>query len=296
MSTPHSRSRRTATRVDVWQRGTAPYPTALESLEEPPQRLYAIGDPAVLRRQAVAVVGARRATELSLNFSRRLGRTLAQAGACVVSGLAIGVDAAAHEGALETVGGRTCAVLGGGPDIGAPETNRGLRNTIAQRGLILSEWAPGVEPEPWMFPHRNRVIAALAQATVLVQASSTGGALHTICAALDLERDIAVVPGPVDTEAFRGSNGWLSQPGVTIVVEPEDALSLLKTRKELSAPPDGLTDDESKVWDTLCDGAADIDTIVVRSHLPTTRCLAAISGLEVSKLVAIGAIGEVRRI
>ena len=142
-----------AARVEVWERGTPPYPHALESLDEPPQRLYAIGNRGVLDRQAIAVVGARCATDFSLSFTRRLCRTLAQHGGCVVSGLAIGVDAAAHEGALEADGGRTCAVLGGGLDIGAPETNRALRNTIAERGLLLSEWAPGVEPEPWMFPH-----------------------------------------------------------------------------------------------------------------------------------------------
>ena len=130
---------------------------------------------------------------------------------------------------------------------------------------------------------------------MLVQASSRGGALHTMRAAEKLERDMAVVPGPVDTEAFRGSNRWLTYDGITIVVEPEHALPLLKTRKEVSAPPVEFSEDESRIWDVLCDGGADIDTIVVRSHLPTTRCLAAISGLEMADVIVCEPTGQVRR-
>jgi DNA processing protein len=295
VSTLPSRSPRPADRVEVWDRGAAPYPAALEDLPDPPGQIYAIGDATVLDRQAVAVVGARKAASFSLTFTRRLGRTLAAAGACVVSGLAIGVDAAAHEGALEVDGGRTCAVLGGGFDIGAPEQNRALRDAIAERGLLLSEWAPDVEPEPWMFPHRNRIIAALARATVLVQASSRGGALHTIRTADTLNRAIAVVPGPVDTEAFRGSNKWLHADGASLIVEPEDALSLLTTRKEVTAPPPELSADESRIWDVLAQGVVDMDTIVIQSHLPITKCLAAITALELAGRVTCSLTGEVQR-
>jgi DNA processing protein len=224
-----------------------------------------------------------------------LGRTLAEAGACVVSGLALGVDAAAHQGALDVVGGRTCAVLGGGLDVGAPETNRALRDDIADRGLLLSEWAPGTQPAPWMFPQRNRIIAALAQATILVQAGRRGGALHTVEAAEKLQHEVAVVPGPVDTEPFEGSNKLLQAPGVTIIVQPDDSLGLLTTRREVTPPPANVTDDESKVLDALADGPADIDTITLRSHLPTTRCLAAITTLELSGIITCDPAGEVRR-
>jgi DNA processing protein len=213
----------------------------------------------------------------------------------VVSGLAIGVDSAAHEGALEVPGGRTCAVLGGGIDVGAPQANRHLRDAIAERGLLLSQWAPGVPPEPWMFPHRNRIIAAMSKATVIVQASPNGGALHTVTFADKLSREIGVVPGPVDTEAFRGSNALLNRPGFTLVVEPEDVLGLLTSRKEVQAPRPEFTDDEAKVWDVLADGGADIDTIVLRSHLPTTRCLGAITTLELAGAVTCGVTGEIRR-
>jgi DNA processing protein len=295
LTRPPTHTGRAENQIEIWERGTAPYPSIIDGVEQQPNRLYALGDAGVLDRQAVAVVGARQATTYSLSFARRLGRTLADAGACVVSGLAIGVDAAAHRGALEVQGGRTCAVLGGGIEVGAPDTNRALRDDIAKRGLLLSEWAPDVRPEPWKFPHRNRLIAALARATVIVQASPQGGAMHTVRHADKLAREIGVVPGPVDTEAFRGSNSWLTHPGVTLVVEPEDVLGLLTSRKEVHASPPEFTDDEAKVWDVLADGSVDIDTIVVRSHLPTTRCLAAITALELAGTVECGVTGEVRR-
>src|SRR5579862_3229087 len=149
----------------VWSRGTDEYPSALLDLHNPPAQVYAVGDRRVLDRQVVAVVGALRASPTSIVFARRIARTLARAGACVVSGLAIGVDAAAHEGALEAGAGRTCAVLGGGIDSGVPVSNRALRDRVAAHGLLMSEWPVGVRPDRWMFPHRNRLIAALARAT-----------------------------------------------------------------------------------------------------------------------------------
>src|SRR5215469_1907187 len=221
----------------TWTRGTPPYPSALLDLHTAPDCLYAVGDSHVLDRQVIAIIGARHATPTSLAFARRIARVLSRAGACIVSGLAMGVDAAAHEGALEAGSGRTCAVLGGGIDGGAPACNRRLRERIAADGLLLSEWSAGVRPDRWMFPHRNRLIAALARATVVVEASATSGALHTVRAAIDLDRTIGVVPGPVDNAAFRGSNALLNHPGACIIVEAEDALGLLSPRVEVTPPP-----------------------------------------------------------
>ena len=279
----------------TWARGVAPYPSVLLDLLNAPDPLYAVGEPKVLDRQIVAVIGARHATPTSLAFARRMARVLSRAGACVVSGLAMGVDAAAHEGALEGGHGRTCAVLGGGIDGGAPACNRGLRERIAADGLLLSEWTAGVRPDRWMFPHRNRLIAALARATVVVEASGTSGALHTIRAAIDLDRTIGVVPGPVDNAAFRGSNALLNHPGACIIVEAEDALGLLSPRIEATPPPPEFSADEASVWDVLANGAADIDTISIQSHLPTTRCLAAITSLELAGAIECDLSGEVRR-
>jgi DNA processing protein len=281
--------------VQTWHRGAAPYPNALLDLRNPPDPLYAIGDPRLLDRQVIAVIGARHAAPGSLAFARRIARVLARAGACVVSGLAMGVDAAAHEGALEGGGGRTCAVLGGGIDGGAPACNRALRSRIAAEGLLLSEWTAGVRPDRWMFPHRNRVIAALAHATVVVEASAKSGALHTVQAAMDLDRTLGVVPGPVDNPAFRGSNALLHHPGACIIVDESDALALLSPRVEATPPPPEYAPDESAVWDVLANGAADIDTISIKAHLPTTRCLAAISSLELAGAVECDLSGEIRR-
>jgi DNA processing protein len=281
--------------IAVWARGEAPYPAALMALRKPPDPLYAVGDPRVLDRQVVAVVGARRASATSLAFARRISRTLAQAGACVASGLAIGVDAAAHEGALDAGPGRTCAILGGGIDAGAPAANRSLRHRIATEGLLLSEWEAGTRSDRWMFPHRNRLIAALARATIVVEASATSGALHTVQAAIDLDRTIGVVPGPVDAEAYRGSNALLRHPGACVIVDPEDALGLLSPRVEVTPPPAQYTADEASVWDVLANGAADIDTISIRSHLTTVRCLAAITSLELAGAVECAITGEIRR-
>jgi DNA processing protein len=279
----------------VWKRATGPYPEALLDLSDAPDPLYAIGNRSALDRQVIAVVGARRASPTSIVFARRIARTLARAGACVVSGLAIGVDAAAHEGALEVGAARTCAVLGGGIDGGAPPCNRGLRDRIAESGLLLSEWGTGVRPDRWMFPHRNRLIAALAKAVVVVEASAKSGSLHTVRAAVDLERTIGVVPGPVDTEAYRGSNALLHHPGACVIVEPEDALTLLSPRVEVTPPPDEYTADEASVWDALADGAADIDTISIRSHLTIVQCLAAITSLELTGAIECALTGEIRR-
>ncbi len=279
----------------AWARGIPPYPSALLDLRNPPDPLYAIGDPRVLDRQVVAVIGARHATPTSRAFARRVARVLARAGACVVSGLAMGINAAAHEGALEAGAGRTCAVLGGGIDGGAPACNRALRDRIAADGLLLSEWTAGVRPDRWMFPHRNRLIAALARATVVVEASATSGALHTVNAAMDLDRTIGVVPGPVDTAAFCGSNALLHHPGACIIVEAEDALALLSPRVEVTPTPAAYSADEASVWDVLANGAADIDTISIRAHLPTTRCLAAITALELAGAVECDVTGEIRR-
>ena len=281
---------------EVWERGDARYPALLMSAPKPPDRLFARGQASVLHRVAVAVVGARKASPASLTVARRIGRVLADAGACVVSGLAVGVDAAAHAGALESVDGRTCAVLGGGLDAGTPPANHELRDRIAVRGLLLSEWEPLFPPAIWTFPHRNRIIAALCRATIVVEAGPRSGALHTARLATALGRELAVVPGPIDTDRHVGSNRLLAAESTRLIVEVEDVLELLSPRIEVTPPPPQLSDDEAKVWDALVGGPADIDTLTVRCHLPTTRCLAAITMLEIAGVVACELSGEIRRI
>jgi DNA processing protein len=281
--------------IEVWARGDARYPAALGDAPDPPAKVFARGTRSVVDRVAIAVVGARRATDAGLSAARRIGRILAQAGVCVVSGLALGIDAAAHAGALEAEDGRTCAILGGGIDVGAPPSNGRLKERIATRGLLLSEWEPRCPPAPWMFPHRNRLIAAMCRATVVVEAGPRSGALHTAQFALDLGREVAVVPGPIDTDWCLGSNRLLQREGARAIVAVEDVLALIGPRLEVTPPPTEFSDDEAKVWDVLAGGAIDVDTIAIRSHLPTTRCLAAITALELAGAISCLLTGEVRR-
>ena len=280
---------------ETWARGDENYPLAFHHVYKPPERIFARGSRAVIDRTSIAVVGARRATDAGISVARRIGRVLADAGACVVSGLALGIDAAAHAGALDADDGRTCAILGGGLEVGAPPSNAHLRERIARRGLVLSEWAPRVPAAPWMFPHRNRLIAAVVRAVVVVEAGPHSGALHTANFALDTGREVGVVPGPIDSEWCLGSNRLLQREGTRALVVVEDVLDLLGSRIEATDPPPELSDDEAKVWDVLAGGAIDVDTIAVRAHLPTTRCLAAITTLEVSGMVSCLLTGEVQR-
>ena len=280
---------------EVWDRDDARYPAEVASASRPPDRLYARGQANVLTRVSIAVVGARQATPASVRVARRIGRVLADAGACVVSGLAVGVDAAAHTGALDVETGRTCAVLGGGLDAGVGPPNHRLRDRIAHRGLLLSEWEPSFRPTRWTFPHRNRIIAALCRATIVVQAGPRSGALHTARLTAALGRPVAVVPGPIESDTHLGSNRLLTDESTRVIAAVEDVLELLGPRLEVTLLPPQLSDDEAKVWDALVSGPMDIDALTVRCHLPTTRCLAAITMLEVAGMLTSDVSGEIRR-
>jgi len=173
---------------------------------------------------AVAIVGTRRASAEGLEVARALGRGLAAAGVTVVSGMALGIDSAAHAGALEA-GGATVAVLAGGADVPYPQTKRRLYERITQAGAIVSETPPGFRAFRWCFPARNRTIAALAQATLVVEAAERSGSLITAELALDLGRDVGAVPGPVMSWRSRGTNALL-RDGATLIRDARDALDL----------------------------------------------------------------------
>jgi DNA processing protein len=172
----------------------------------------------------VTVVGARRATSYGREISRELGRELAAAGMVVFSGLSFGVDACAHRGALDA--GRTIAVLGCGPDIAYPAAHRSLWRRISDEGLVLSEFPPGAAPWRWTFPARNRIMAALAGMTVVVEAAARSGSLITADLAADLGRDLGAVPGPVTSRASAGPNNLLAG-GACVVRDAQDVLDAL---------------------------------------------------------------------
>ena len=255
------------------------YPPALLELADPPAAVYMIGATDLLFAAAgLAIVGSRRPAE----FTRRLAHDLAQFCAgreiTVVSGLALGIDAAAHAGALDG-GGATIAVLGGGVDVVYPRANRRLYEQVAERGLVLSEYPPGTGVAPWRFPARNRLIAALARGALVVEARARSGALITADHALDLGREVLAVPGSPATAGAAGTNGllkagagmiedatdlagWLGvePPEVTPVLVEAGPAAVLAMLADSAGTPDELAD-------RLGWTARDVSTAVVRLEL-----------------------------
>ncbi len=201
------------------------YPPSLLRLHDPPAVLYVRGRAELLQRTSVAIVGARRATPVGRRVAETMARELARGGLAVVSGLATGIDAAAHRGAVGEPGG-TVAVLGRGPDRAYPLANADLFHRIAVDGLLVSEFPPGVAARAHHFPRRNRVLAALAEGVVLVEAGARSGAYHTLTHALDLGLEVMVVPGSAESPASVGTNALLVE-GVPPVLTAAHALAVL---------------------------------------------------------------------
>ena len=186
------------------------FPSLLGAIHDPPPHLFVRGgaELEVLSRAAVAVVGARACSAYGRSVARSLSRELAAAGLVVVSGMARGIDGEAHRGALDA-GGTTVAVLGCGVDRDYPAAHAELARRIGERGLVVSEYEPGIEPAPWRFPARNRIIAGLCSATVVVEARERSGALITADFALEEGRDVLAVPGEITSSLSAGTNALL---------------------------------------------------------------------------------------
>jgi len=199
------------------------YPKPLLNLPDPPPLLYVAGDPEFLGRAAIAVVGARSATAGGLDNARAFSRHLAAQGWCVVSGLARGIDAAAHEGALEAgpAGGGTIAVLGTGIDIVYPSSNRDLAARIGRHGALVSEFPLGTPPLPHQFPRRNRVVAGLARGVLVVEAARQSGSLSTARLAAESGREVFAIPGSIHSPLSRGCHALIRQ-GAKLVETAQD--------------------------------------------------------------------------
>jgi DNA processing protein len=276
------------------RRGEPGYPERLLDCAGPPARLWARGNLALLDRPCAAIVGTRRATAYGERVARELGRVLALAGATVVSGLARGIDGAAHRGALD-VNGATCAVLGTGLDVAYPRAHAPLQETIGEHGLLLSELEPANAAHAGSFPRRNRIIAALSAVTIVVEAGAKSGALITAACALEQGRAVAVVPGPIDVPQTLGSNELL-RDGASVIASMADAIALLGLTAPIritDLPPAG---GERRLWDALEQGGADLDTLCTRASLPAHEGMAALSELEVRGLVECALSGEIRRV
>ncbi|HEX9931869.1 MAG TPA: DNA-processing protein DprA [Allosphingosinicella sp.] len=203
--------------------GSPPYPPLLAELETAPPALIAKGHVSLLDKPAVAIVGARNASAAACRYARMLAQGLGARGTAIVSGLARGIDTAAHDGSLET---GTIAVIAGGIDIFYPPENEARQRAIAERGLLVAEQAPGVEPRARHFPYRNRIIAGLASGTVVVEAAPRSGSLITARLAAEAGREVMAVPGsPLDPRA-QGCN-QLIREGATLIQTAEDVLEAI---------------------------------------------------------------------
>lgn len=280
--------------------GRPGYPASLAALHDPPMVLFLRGKRHLLGERMVAVVGARRATAYGRMSAEILGSRLARSGLCVVSGLALGIDGAAHRGAL-AAGGKTVAVLGAGIDTPHPRSHAGLFERIAEVGLLVSEFLPGEPPLPHHFPRRNRVIAALAEAVVVVEAAVRSGALITVDHALDLGREVFAVPGPVDSPQSVGTHA-LIRDGARILADLSavpaemgwEPIAPVRCGDPSSEAPPGVGSDARVLWHMLRAEARFVDDLVEASALEAGRALAALSELEIGGFAVRGASGLVR--
>jgi DNA processing protein len=281
------------------------YPPGLGDAADAPWALIGRGDRELLcdleTEQAVTIVGSRRATAYGREVARDLGREVAAAGLVVVSGLAFGIDACAHRGALDA-GRHTVAVLGCGPDTSYPAAHRALWRQVVETGAVISELPPGSTPWRWSFPARNRVMAALAGMTVVVEAAARSGSLITADLAADLGRDLGAVPGPVTSRASAGPNDLLAG-GACVVRNGQDVLDALlgagATRVQRFGP--ALDDEQAAVLAVVESGgsaegaAAGADVIAAALGLPAARASAALARLELFGYLEATAVGTFTR-
>jgi DNA processing protein len=266
--------------------GSAQYPSALANIPNPPHLIYQKGalDPRDV--QAVAIVGARGCTPGGKRLAEHLAADLARAGYTVVSGLARGIDGAAHRGALQA-GGRTVAVLAGGLSRIYPPEHQELASQVEAAGALLSEAAMDQEPLPNMFPARNRIISGFSQAVVLVEAAAKSGALITAEHAVRQGRPVLAVPGPIDSEASAGTNALIRQ-GAILCRSAQDVIEELTGLGGLPAAapaPPALDAVQQQIWECLANQPRHLDDIVATLGLSVPRLTGLLLTLEMKRLV-----------
>ncbi|MGZ8782042.1 MAG: DNA-processing protein DprA [Gaiellaceae bacterium] len=261
------------------------FPPLLGAIHDPPPGLFLRGQAEVslLSRPAVAIVGARACSAYGRQVARSLGRELAAAGLVVVSGLARGVDAEAHRGALEAAGA-TVAVLGCGIDRDYPAAHRELARQVAAEGLVVAEYAPGVEPAPWRFPARNRIVAGLCAATVVVEARERSGALITADFALEEGREVLAVPGEITSGLAVGSNALL-RLGATPLTCAQDVLESFGLTATRPAPRD-VGETAGAVLKQVRAGAAGADELARACGISAGAVAVALTELELAGAVS----------
>ncbi len=279
------------TALDVWvvTPGDAGYPQRLVDDIDPAPVLFGRGRVCDGVTPAVAIVGTRRCTPTGRSVAVELGAGLAEAGAVVVSGLALGIDGAAHRGALSVTGSVVTGVVGSGLDVVYPRGNSDLWQAVAEAGTLLTEAPLGAEPEGWRFPARNRLLAGLADVVVVVESKRAGGSMHTVEEALKRDVTVMAVPGSVRNPAAAGTNFLLSE-GCAPVCSTDDVVVALGLVTEgrvaagvnpgTGSPLPSLDSFQQRVLDALDDGPVSIDQLVMRVGARSLEVLAATEQLE----------------
>ncbi|MBW1712831.1 MAG: DNA-protecting protein DprA [Deltaproteobacteria bacterium] len=279
-------------------RGDDNYPELLAQIPDPPLALFGLGRLQAGDSQALAVVGSRQATDYGRRTTHRLARELAGLGICVVSGLAVGIDTAAHEGAL-TGGGRTIAVLGCGLDVDYPLDNVGLKRRIADQGAVLTEYPLGTKPHPGIFVGRNRIIAGLVQGVVVAEASPRSGALITAGHALDFGRTVMAVPGPLTDRRREGTHALIRQGAILVTSGREAAAEMWPQDGQPSLfdqehhgdggsapePSPELQGEAAAIYSLLEASPRHIDELIRQSGLPSDKVQVVLLELELEGLV-----------
>ncbi len=268
------------------------YPALLREIDDPPLALYVRGRLPVDTTTAIAIVGTRRGTQYGKMVGAKLASQLALRGISVVSGLAAGIDAAAHQGTLD-VGGHTIAVLGCGVDIPYPKRNQPLYERIAVEGTVMSEYPLGMRPAKWTFPQRNRILSGLSRGVVVVQAPERSGSLITARLALEQGREVFAVPGNISTTTSAGTNRLIQQ-GAKLVESAEDILEEFRDLRRMvrSAPSaEGSEDDatlterERRVYELISLEPVHVDDIIARADLSPTEASHVLLLLQLEDLV-----------
>jgi len=272
------------------------YPKLLKEIADPPVVLYVKGLPALFKESAVAIVGCRRASVYGITTAEKLAQDLCDYNIVVVSGLARGIDTAAHRGAIK-VRGKTIAVLGNGLASVYPPENKKLFDSIAEQGLLVSEFPMAATPQPFHFPRRNRIISGLSLGIVVVEAAKKSGALITADLAIEQGREVFAVPGKVDSASSQGVHGLIKQ-GAKLVTCIDDimeelplALRVKKETQEISKEKgdtltrESLSQEEKDILKLLSSAPVDVDSLCQQAGLPISRIFSALLKLELSGFV-----------
>jgi DNA processing protein len=278
-----------ASGLSVLGPGDRDWPPCLDDDPDPPALLFVRGQVSLLgRRPAVAVVGTRRCSRYGLDVAADLGAALARAGVAVLSGLAAGIDGAAHRGALEAGAAPPVGIVGSGLDVVYPRGHRQLWHEVASTGALVSESPLGTPPARWRFPARNRLLAALADAVVVVESAVSGGAMHTVEEALRRSRPVLAVPGPVTSRASAGTNRLLAE-GALPACDVDDVLVAIglggtETVPARPAPPPG---EPGLLLDAFAWQPATLDQLVLRTGFPLATVARLLADLADDGWVAV---------